>query len=69
MPAVEPMIDKAARQLGIDRVAIRKINAPEAGGKIGSDQGPVTSAFMREALDKGAELFNWEERKKRSGQR
>ena len=28
VPAIEPMIDKAARELGIDRVQIRKINAP-----------------------------------------
>jgi xanthine dehydrogenase molybdenum-binding subunit len=69
VPAIEPMIDKAARQLGVDRVAIRKINAPDAAGKIGSDQGPVTSAFMKEALDQGAQLFNWEEKKKLSGQR
>ena len=44
MPAIEPLIDKAARQLGIDRVQIRKINAPDSSGKIGADQGPVTSA-------------------------
>ena len=29
----------------------------------------VTSAFVREALDKGAELFSWEEKKARSGKR
>ena len=29
VPAIEPLIDKAARQLGIDRVQIRKINAPD----------------------------------------
>ena len=28
-----------------------------------------TSAFVKEALDKGAELFNWDERKARSGKR
>ena len=32
-------------------------------------QNYATSAFLKEALDKGAELFNWEERKARSGQR
>jgi xanthine dehydrogenase molybdenum-binding subunit len=69
VPIVEPMIDKAARELGIDRVAIRKLNAPDGNGKIGGDQGPVTSAFLREALDKGAALFNWDEKKKLSGQR
>ena len=29
----------------------------------------MTSAFVKEALDKGAEFFNWEEKKARSGQR
>ena len=38
-------------------------------GKIGADQGPVTSAFLKEALDKGAAMFNWEEKKQRSGQK
>jgi CO/xanthine dehydrogenase Mo-binding subunit len=65
----EPMIDKAARELGIDRLAIRRLNAPDSAAKMGADQGPVTSAFQKDALDKAAELFNWEERKKRSGQR
>src|SRR5258708_28978151 len=36
---------------------------------MGADQGPVTSAFQKEALDKGAEMFKWEEKKKKSGQR
>ena len=69
VPAIEPLIDKAARQLGIDRVQIRKINAPDSSGKIGADQGPVTSAFLKEALDKGAAMFNWQEKKNRSGQK
>jgi CO/xanthine dehydrogenase Mo-binding subunit len=66
---VEPMLDKAARQLGIDRVAIRTINNPNKDSKIGADQAPVTSAFLKEAVEKGAQMFNWEERKKKSGQR
>jgi len=69
VPAIEPMIDKAARELKIDRVQIRKINAPDNNGKIGADQGPVTSAFVKEALDKGAAMFNWDQRKQRSGQK
>src|SRR5262249_50541574 len=68
-PIIEPMIDHAARQLRIDRFAIRRINAPDSASKMGADQGPVTSAFQKEALDKGAELFKWEEKKKKSGQR
>jgi CO/xanthine dehydrogenase Mo-binding subunit len=71
---LEPLISKAAKQLGIDQVEIRKINAPITGGAFGAPnaQGTrnrLTGAFVKEALDKGAELFNWEERKKRSGQK
>jgi CO/xanthine dehydrogenase Mo-binding subunit len=67
--AVEPLIDKAAKQLGLDRVAIRSINAPGNDARYGSSQGPVTSAYLREALDRGAERFGWEERSARSGRR
>jgi CO/xanthine dehydrogenase Mo-binding subunit len=66
---VEPMFDKAAKQLNIDRIAIRRINAPDSNGKIGKDRGPLTSAFQKEALDKAALMFKWNERKKLSGQR
>ncbi len=66
---VETILDKAARQLGLDRVAIRTINHPTAASKVGPDQAPVTSAFLKEAVTKGAQIFNWEERKKKSGQR
>jgi xanthine dehydrogenase molybdenum-binding subunit len=71
---VEPVLAKAARQLGIDQVAIRRINAPA--GKTpfgppnarGQRQYP-TSAFVKEALDRGAEMFKWDERKVTTGKR
>ncbi|MCY3773454.1 MAG: molybdopterin-dependent oxidoreductase, partial [Gemmatimonadetes bacterium] len=69
---VEPLFDKAAGMLGIDRLAIRHINAPGDGGAdatIGPKQGPVTSAYLKEALDKGAEAFKWAERSANSGMR
>ena len=72
---MEPVISKAARKLGIDQVAIRKINAPEGKALFGPPAGPkavrpyTTSAFVKEALDKGAELFRWDERKTQSGKR
>lgn len=72
---VEPVIAKAARQLGIDQVAIRRINAPEGRAAAGPPgpgaQGGMssTSAFLREALDRGAELFEWERRQAANGQR
>lgn len=65
--AVEPIIAKAARKLGLDQVAIRRINAPDNNAKIGAKQGPVTSAYLKDALDKGAKMFNWDEKKKESG--
>jgi xanthine dehydrogenase molybdenum-binding subunit len=67
--AVEPLIDKAAKELGLDRMEIRRINAPDNDGKEGEEQGPLTSAYLKDALEKGAELFNWEEKKALSGQR
>ena len=65
---------KAARKLGIDEVEIHKINAPAGKAPFGApnprgQQQYVTSAFVKEALDKGAEIFNWEEKKARSGKR
>ena len=67
--AIEPLIDKAAKQLGIDRLAIRRLNGPRMDAKVGENQGPVTSCYLQEAFDKAATLFNYEERKARSGQR
>ncbi len=71
---VEPVIAKAARQLGIDQVEMRRLNAPEGKalwGPAGRDgkRGYITSAFLKEALDKGAELFDWKTRQARSGKR
>jgi xanthine dehydrogenase molybdenum-binding subunit len=68
--AIEPMIDEAARELKLDRLAIRRINAPDNDGFEGHDgKGKLTSAYLKDALAKGGELFNWEEKKKLSGQR
>ena len=66
---LEPLVDKAARELDVDRLAIRKINAPDSNGWLGPQQGPFTSAYVREALDLGGELFGWEEKRQLSGQR
>jgi CO/xanthine dehydrogenase Mo-binding subunit len=74
----EPLVNKAAKQLNIDQVEIRKINAPVNGSFFGLNPvanaarprtAKVTSSFVKEALDRGAQLFNWEERKKKNGQR
>ncbi len=60
---LEPLMDKAARELGVDRLEIRKINAPGHDGWVGPNKGALTSSFAREALDLGAKLFDWEAKK------
>jgi xanthine dehydrogenase molybdenum-binding subunit len=71
---MEPLLAKAARTLGIDPVALHRINAPEGKALFGppgkeNKRSYVTSAFVRDAIDRGVELFKWEERKARSGKR
>ena len=66
---IEPLIDRAARDLKIDRLEIRRINAPRTGSLAGKERRPQTSGYLPDALAKGAASFNWEERKARSGQR
>ena len=67
--AVEPLVDKAARELGVDRVAIRRINAPGHDWRYGGNQRGITSAYLREALDIGAREFDWETQRADSGRR
>jgi CO/xanthine dehydrogenase Mo-binding subunit len=71
---IEPLITKAAKQLGVDQVEIRKINSPVGRAVFGPAQPNgqrqrLTSAFINEALDKGKQTFRWDERKVYSGQR
>jgi xanthine dehydrogenase molybdenum-binding subunit len=70
---LEPIISKAARKLGLDQVAIRRINCPEGKAQLGPVvQGKrqyATSAFLKEALDRGAEQFRWSERVARTPKR
>jgi len=70
---IEPIIAKAARRLGLDQVAIRRINCPEGKAPFGpAAQGKrpyATSAFLKEALDRGAEQFKWSERVARTPKR
>ena len=68
-----PLMDRAARELGLDPTDVIRLNAPAgqaifgAPGRDGS-QGNASSAFVHEALDKGMEAFGWSERSRRSGQ-
>jgi xanthine dehydrogenase molybdenum-binding subunit len=70
---IEPIIAKAARKLGVDQVAIRRINCPEGKAQYGPPvQGKLqhaTSAFLKDALDRGAEQFQWQQRVARSPKR
>jgi len=66
---IEPLLDRAAKELGIDRIAIRDLNAPEADVKFTNRESTVTSMYLKEAFKLGAEKFNWEEKKALSGQR
>ncbi|WP_423926294.1 xanthine dehydrogenase family protein molybdopterin-binding subunit [Candidatus Palauibacter sp.] len=66
---LEPLIDKAARELGIDRVEIRKMNAPTHDSPFGQQRATTTSAFVREAIQVGAEQFDWAGKQALSGQR
>ncbi len=69
---MEPILAKAARQLGVDQVAIHRVNAPEGKAEFGpanprGQRAHATSAFVKETLDRGAEMFRWNERKALGG--
>jgi CO/xanthine dehydrogenase Mo-binding subunit len=71
---MEPVVTKAANKLGLDQLAIRRINSPEGKALYGpprpnGSRAHITSAFVKQAIDRGAELFKWDERKARSGRR
>jgi CO/xanthine dehydrogenase Mo-binding subunit len=65
---VEPILAKAARKLGVDQVALRLANCPE--GKAEYDppnartgkRPHVSSCYLKQALNYGAEQFKWNER-------
>lgn len=71
---METIVSKAARKLGLDQVDIRRANCPEGKSPLGPSRNGTrthcTSAFLKEAFDRGAEQFQWKERiaqPKRSG--
>jgi xanthine dehydrogenase molybdenum-binding subunit len=65
---MEPILAKAARKLGVDQVALRRVNSPEGKAEYGppnphtGKRGHVTSCYLKQALDYGAEQFKWQER-------
>jgi CO/xanthine dehydrogenase Mo-binding subunit len=70
---IEPILAKAARKLGVDQVALRRVNCPEGKAEFGpanhGKRGHATSCFLKEALDRGAVQFNWNERVARQPKR
>jgi CO/xanthine dehydrogenase Mo-binding subunit len=66
---MEPLLDKAARELGVDRLEMRLRNGPGFAAQYGASRGKVSSCYLKEALEKGAQLFRWQERIARHGQR
>jgi xanthine dehydrogenase molybdenum-binding subunit len=63
---METIISKAGRKLGLDQVAIRRLNCPVGKADFGPDvhgkRAHCTSSFIQDALDRGAEQFRWQER-------
>ena len=63
---IEPILAKAARKLGVDQVAMRRVNCPEGKAEYGppshGKRAHVTSCFLKQALDQGAEQFKWQDR-------
>ena len=71
---IEPLLAKAARKLQIDQVQLRAINAPEGKAPFGppapTGKRPyTTSCFIKDALARGAEKFQWNQRKLTTGKR
>jgi len=71
---MEPILAKASRKLGVDQVAIHRVNAPEGKAEFGpanprGQRAHITSSFVKQALDRGAEQFKWAARKTNGGKR
>jgi CO/xanthine dehydrogenase Mo-binding subunit len=66
---MEPLLDRAARELKIDRLAIRLRNVGGLNAPIGPQRTPATSCYLKEALEQGAQQFGWQARLARHGQR
>lgn len=60
---LSPIMDKAARQAGIDLVEFRRLNAPGMEAKIGPRQGELSSSYYPQALDMAAAQFGWDQKK------
>jgi xanthine dehydrogenase molybdenum-binding subunit len=68
VPMVQPALEKAARQLGVDRMDMMFVNAPPDRATFGPQGSRLTSAFVKEAIAIARERFGWDEKRALSGQ-
>ena len=66
---IGPILAKAARKLKLDPLRVCRINAPEGRAPVGPPKPDgtlhsATSAFVKQALDNGANAFDWKARRK-----
>jgi xanthine dehydrogenase molybdenum-binding subunit len=66
---MEPILEKAARELGVDRLEMHRLNAPRGDVKFGPRDSTLTSVHAIEALERGAEMFDWPAKVALSGRR
>lgn len=64
----QPILDMAARELGVDRLEMMARNAPTHDSVFGGNASTLTSAYAREAVELGGRVFNWAEKRALSGQ-
>ena len=66
---MEPILEKAGRELGVDRFEIHRMNAPRGDVQFGPRNATLTSVHAVEALDQGREMFDWDAKLAISGKR
>jgi CO/xanthine dehydrogenase Mo-binding subunit len=66
---LSPVMDRAARELGVDRADMMYLNAPPDQAQFHPGPNQVTSAYAKEAIVMARELFGWDEKRQLSGRR
>ena len=67
---MEPLMDKAANALGIDQLEIRRINVSNHDTLTGGPtRQKLSSSYMLDAIDMGAQRFDWSAKLARNGER
>jgi CO/xanthine dehydrogenase Mo-binding subunit len=72
IPMITPILERAARELKVDRLDMMALNAPEGPAEFGpvgnnGNRGRVTSAFTKQAVAMARERFGWDQKKALSG--